>query len=64
MKILTNKQLRLINTLFEVCKYKMWDNKIGDKKAQDIIDKWHARAENHGIMAMAIDLQEKIGGKI
>lgn len=60
---LSEKEVSLINNIFEIASVKCWDSKIGDKKAQDIIDCWHNNAEHYGIFAMGINLLKKLGEK-
>lgn len=60
---LNNRDIELINTIFKVCEYKLWNTKEGDKKAEEIIDNWQNKKENYGMMAMGRDLLKRLNGK-
>jgi hypothetical protein len=60
IKVLEKEDIKLIKVMFKIAQYKSWDNKEGDKKAEELCNKWHKQKRNYGIFAMAIDLQTKL----
>lgn len=64
MKIIFKKDIQLISKIIDVLAYKLWDNKEGDKRAEEIIEHFHEQEGNYGFMAMAIDLNNRLNPKV